>query len=87
MTTGPLGDQLSLFEGGLIFPGTPWDGRSPRALTRAWCGFIFKPRGAKSVSDFTIDLAQVDMFPEDFESPRVYSGAPSLLPLPEVNHG
>ncbi len=76
-----VGDQLSFV--GVLFAGVPWEGRSPRALTRGALGLIFKPQGVKSVSDF-VDPEQYDLFPEAKEkAPWKYQGAPLLV---DVRH-
>ncbi len=64
-----------------LYPGEPWGGRSPRGLTRAALGLIFKPQGVKSVSDF-VDPAQLELFELDKGSSLFEGGAPSLLPFP-----
>ena len=64
-----------------LFPGEPWGGRSPRALTRARSGFIFKPQGVKD-ERFFVDPLQLDLFAIDRIPPRkLYSGAPLLVDL------
>ncbi len=61
-----------------LFPGEPWDGKSPRALTRGRLLFILKPGGAKSMRD-EVDPLQYDMWPTATNAPRfVYRGAPLL---------
>ena len=72
--------QLSLD----LFPGEPWDGHLPRALTRGYLGLIFKPQGVRARVMFS-DPAQLDAFPRrrqrGNESFRRVT-APTLLPLP-----
>ena len=80
-----VGDQLVLglnTEGGHGSPSrVPWEGRSPRDLTRVALGLILKPRGVKSVSD--LFSAQLDLFEVAHEdAPSLWEGAPTLLPLP-----
>ena len=65
-----------------LFTGEPWEGKSPRALTKVALGLIFKPGGAKKRERFAFDDRQIEMFPEAIKEPRQYGGAPSLLPLP-----
>ncbi len=76
------GDQLEL----RLFPGEPWDGRSPRALTRVGVGFILKPGGGES-GDVFVDPEQYDLWPPDLrpgkKAPRIYLGAPLLQDLLE----
>jgi len=73
------GGQLELG----LFAGEPWEGRSPRALTRVNMGLIFKALAEESASDF-VDPLQLDLFPRRRQRPRFTGGAsaPSLLPLP-----
>ena len=79
---GPYGEQLELFEGGLVTVVLPWDGRSPRALTRVALSGIFKAQAGKSVSDF-VNPDQYDLFvTRQKKAPWKYQGAPSLRPLP-----
>ncbi len=59
----------------------PWEGRSPRALTRVALGLILKTRGEKSVSE-VIDPEQYDLFDAERAPPGLWEGAPTLLPLP-----
>ena len=78
--------QLSLD----LFRGEPWDGMSPRALTRGRLGLILKPEVARSVSVFE-DILQLELWPimaeragkkvvDSFVKESVT--APTLLPLP-----
>ena len=76
------GDQLQLVFEGEEIVRVPWDGRSPRALTRVGLSLIFKAQAAKSTSDFSIDPDQYDLFGDAKTGPPRYEGAPSLLPLP-----
>jgi len=67
-----------------LFMGQPWDGRSPRGLTKVALGLILKPRGVRRESIFA-DPLQIDMFARK-RAPRLRLGAPSastLLPLPK----
>jgi len=77
MSASLVGDQLCLFEGGLAVLRLPWNGRSPRALTRGHRRFILKAQADKSMGDF-VDPAQGDLWPEWTEGP-FYEGAPLLL--------
>ena len=72
--------QLDLWE--LELAVMPWRGVSPRGLTRARLGVIFKPRGEEH-ERFFADPDQLDLFPEDKPRP-LYKGAPLLIPLLEV---
>ncbi len=86
MHTSRAGEQLSLFTGRVMRELTvsvPWEGRSPRALTRVALSGIFKARAAKSMSEF-VDVEQGDFWLPIKKRPRRSSpGAPSLLPLPK----
>jgi len=65
-----------------LFPGEPWNGRSPRGLTRVGLGLIFTALadGARVTSE---DAAQLDLFPRWRERLKFQSRtAPTLLPLP-----
>ena len=76
-----VGDQLQLTLGDVVVR-VPWDGRSPRDLTRACLSGIFKPQGEKSVSEFG-GIIQYDLFGAPREEGRtLYEGAVPLLPLP-----
>ncbi len=71
-----------------LFRNEPWEGRSPRVLTRGRLGVIFNPRGEKSTSDFVIDPLQMDLFPRrEAHRKRSPERRPSfaaalLIPLP-----
>jgi len=64
-----------------LFPRVPWEGRSPRALTRAGSGFILKTKVV--VGDVFFDRDQLWLPgmepPAQREGPRLYTGAPLLL--------
>ncbi len=66
--------------------GLPWEGRSPRALTRGSKWAIFKQQGVKSMGDF-VDPEQYDLWRRIKKAPRGYRGAPLLVPIREVRHG
>jgi len=72
-----------------LFPGESWGGYSPRGLTRAAYGLIFKTRGVKSVSDFVRDPYQFALWPSKKRPPlrRVAPSARLLIPLPEKRDG
>ena len=74
MNSGCL--QLDLFED---VENAPWNGRSPRALTRVGLGFILQPRGEKSTSDFVCG-DQLSLFTRitPKKAPWLYEGAPLL---------
>ena len=85
------GDQL-VFEGEEwlslgVGHSLPWDGRSPRALTRGYGRFTLQPRAEKSVSDFVSDEDQFDLWLPMKKAPRRYRGAPLLVPFKENDHG
>ena len=73
-------EQLEL----ALFPGVPWNGRSPRVLTRAQLGVIFTARAESHAVEMHPE--QLMLFPvggtgKREKVPWVYQGAPSLLPL------
>ncbi len=80
MNSPLISEQLQL----KLFPGVPWDGRSPRALTRAGSGFILKPEAHRH-EVFFADPDQYDLFcktgHKDGGAPPIYGGAPLLLPF------
>jgi len=61
---------------------TPWDGVSPRALTRAAKALFFRREPQKDDS-FFVDPDQSDLFPAAIKRPPASQGAPSLLRLPK----
>ena len=72
------GEQLTLF--GCLFEGEPWQGSSPRALTRAAKALFLRPE-PQNDDGYGIDPRQVDMWLPAKKAPRLSRGAPSLLPL------
>ncbi len=79
--------QLDLFESTVVGAGrVPWEGRSPRALTRGRKRFIFEAQAWKSVGE-AVDPEQYDLWLPIKKAPRIYRGAPLLLPLKEDDHG
>jgi len=67
-----------------LFPGVPWDGRSPRSMTRALTGGLFlRPEPPRH--EVYVDAAQLEMWPAKLATPRKRpqqaAGASSLLPL------
>jgi len=73
--------QLDLWQEEL--DALPWQGRSPRALTRG-AQLLFFRREPQEDDRFFADADQVDMWPPGKKAPRFYRGAPLLLPLKEV---
>jgi len=72
------GEQLEMALGDVRVK-LPWNGRSPRDLTRVALSGIFKARAVKSVSEF-VDADQGDLFEAPAEEgPREFPGAPLLL--------
>ena len=70
-----------------LFKEEPWDGRSPRSLTRVGLGLFSEQERQKS-DRFFVDPDQTDMFRRrQKKAPRVSRGAPLLVPLPEVAGG
>jgi len=64
-----------------LFPGEPWNGRSPRALTRVGLGLIFTAQadGARVI----LCPLTFDLFPRRRQRLKQQSRtAPTLLPLP-----
>jgi len=73
------GDQLRLD----LYRGTPWDGISPRGLTRS--RKVLFLRQEPPCHEVYKDILQIEMWPEGVATqkqtrPR-YAGAPLLLPL------
>ncbi len=66
----------------------PWEGRSPRGLTRGSNILIFKTQGAKKRERSSFG-EQLELWPELAGRGPLYEGAPLLLPLPEEgeSHG
>ena len=58
----------------------PWDGRSPRDLTRGRM-LLFSRREPQKPERFFIDGNQGDLFPAAIRGPLEYRGAPLLVPL------
>ena len=61
MQEGPVvilreGDQFEL----RLFPGEPWEGRSPRSLTRGWKALFLKPEAPSH--ELRTDELQLDLF-------------------------
>jgi len=68
-----------------LWPGEPWNGRSPRVLTRGHLALIFNARAAEARA-FFYDPFQLPLWPTEKRAPRRRLGAPSastLLPLPK----
>ena len=66
--------QLDLF---VDVCALPWQGRSPRDLTRCAQSFIFKAQAAKGRPP-PRDPAQLEIFPRADNAPWIYQGAPLL---------
>ena len=82
------GEQLQLLLEGEERLQVPWDGVSPRTLTAAYKRSILKAQDAKSVSGFTSDPDQTEMWPtNENRSPQVSLGAPPLVPNPRRRRG
>ena len=72
------GDQLELD----LFQGVPWDGRSPRGLTKV-SGRLFLRRKPPR-HEVRLDAVQLEIWPNQFShtekrGPQPKAGAPSLL--------
>ncbi len=81
MSDSRVGEQLTLG----LYKGVPWDGRSPRVLTRGRLGLIFKTRVVPPRGFPEMDPRQLSLWPEEptlKEGPPRYVGAPLLMPLP-----
>jgi len=61
-----------------LFPGEPWNGRSPRGLTRVGLGLFLRREPQKDACD-GIAEGQLEMFPAAIRGSRQYAGAPLLL--------
>ena len=60
----------------------PWEGRSPRGLTRGANLVILKAQAASRMTEAKFG-DQIEMWPtEQKPAPHVWGGGPSLLPLP-----
>ncbi len=82
MIRPPVGGQYA-FEGEEwlalgVSQREPWEGRSPRALTRGYGRFTLKAQAQKSMRD-SADPDQYDLWLPAKEAPWVYQGAPLLL--------
>jgi len=71
--------QLDLWQ--VELDALPWQGRSPRALTKCKKA-LFLRREPQKDDCFFVDPDQMDLFHAAKKGPRRYAGAPSLLPLP-----
>ena len=67
----------------LGLPRVPWEGKSPRALTRVNMS-LFLRREPQKDDRFAVDPNQYDLFRAAIKGRPQYGGAPSLLPLPLV---
>ena len=74
--TASEGEQLTLFR--CMFKGEPWEGRSPRALTRGYKALFLRREPQKSMSDLVSD-DQLELWPAAKKAPWVYQGAPLLV--------
>ncbi len=72
--------QLSLLLGD-VEVSVPWEGRSPRLLTKA-SKALFLRREPQKDDCFFVDPDQYDLFLAAIMGRPRYGGAPSLLPLP-----
>ncbi len=78
-----VGDQLELGLDEHFLVGDarlPWSGRSPRALTKGYKRFILEAQATKGCPPFR-DPDQFDLWLAAKKAPRVYRGAPLLLPF------
>ncbi len=75
----PVSEQLELElddERALI----PWEGRSPRGLTKVGLGLFLRQEPPKKHARIRCDSSQLELFVRQ-EGPPQYEGAPLLLPL------
>ena len=70
--------QLDLWQAEL--DALPWQGQSPRALTRVAKALFLRPEPQKD-DRFFADPDQTDLFHAAKKGPRASLGAPTLLPL------
>jgi len=78
-----VGDQLALAlgEGFLVGASSlPWEGRSPRALTRGYVRFTLKAQAGKSMGDF-VDPEQRDFWLPIKKAPPIYGGGSFVTTL------
>jgi len=83
----PVSDprQMDLFEGTMVaLSKLPWQGRSPRALTKGHKRFILKAQAGGSMGEF-VDPEQYDLWRRIKKAPWRYQGAPLLVG--GVRHG
>ncbi len=74
-----IATQLDLWQAEVM--ASPWQGRSPRGLTRAR-KFLFLRREPQKDDRKFVDQNQLDLFPAAIKLlPRSYGGAPLLVPL------
>ncbi len=82
-----IGDQLELG----LFVNEPWEGKSPRGLTRGHLGIIFNPRGEKKDACGRLQPSQLLLWPAkkdpELRLERGSFTAETLLPLPGRGHG
>ena len=71
--------QLDLWQEEL--DALPWQGQSPRVLTKGRLA-LFLRREPQKDDSFFADPGQFDLFLAAIRGRRRYGGAPSLLPLP-----
>ena len=67
--------QLELFED---VDALPWQGRSPRALTRASMALFLRRKPQKD-GRFFVDPEQLEIWPTGNKAPRRRRGAPLLV--------
>jgi len=82
LRVGPLHVQLEFVLDDVRL-NLPWNGRSPRGLTKAAQALFLSQAAQKSVSEF-VDPEQGDLWKK--AAPE-YSGAATLLPLNRREHG
>jgi len=60
----------------------PWGGQRPRDLTRVGLS-LFLERERQKDERFFVDPDQAEFWPAGQKAPRIYRGAPLLLPMKE----
>ncbi len=81
-----VGDQFEL----LLFPGVPWQGRSPRSLTRVRTALFLRqepPGHVVSRDPMQLEMWPVSGRPHGKKAPERRSGAPLLLDVKRTRRG
>ena len=70
--------QLDLWQ--VELDALPWQGQSPRDLTKARKA-LFLEQARQKDDRLVVDPNQLDLWPSAKKAPRIYRGAPLLLDL------